>query len=118
MVSEGEIVVARLPQADGAIKLRPVVLPRELPWFGDFLVCGVSSQLRQAIQGFDIVLEAGSEDFAETGLRVASVIRLAFLAVVPVADMTRRLGRIPSSTLETPRTNLAEHLTAHPFPKD
>jgi len=71
MVSEGEIVVAGLPQADGGAKLRPVVLLRELPGFGDFLVCGVSSQLHQAIRGFDIVLDAGSGDFAATGLRVS-----------------------------------------------
>ncbi len=116
MVSEGDIVVARLPQADGGAKLRPVMLLRELPGFGDFLVCGVSSQFHQAIQGFDIVLDAGAEDFAITGLRVSSVVRLAFLAVVPVVNMKRHLGRIAPNVLEVLQKNLAQHLTAHQSP--
>lgn len=111
MVSEGEIVVAQLVQADGGAKLRPVVLLRELPGYGDFLVCGVSSQLRQAIRGFDVVLDSGSGDFPSTGLRVSSVIRLSFLAVVPETDMKRRLGRIAPDVLNTLRENLARHLT-------
>ena len=116
MVSEGEIIVARLPQADGGSKLRPVVLLRELPGFGDFLVCGVSSQLRQAIRGFDIILDAASGDFATTGLRVSSVVRLAFLAVVPVTNMKRRLGRLSPSVLEALQQSLAQHLTTRQKP--
>ncbi len=112
MVAEGEIVVAQLVQADGGAKLRPVVLLRELPGYGDFLVCGVSSQLRQAITGFDVVLDSGSGGFPATGLRVSSVIRLSFLAVVPESDMKRRLGRIAPGVLESLRENLARHLTA------
>jgi len=79
MVSEGEIVVARLPQADGGAKLRPVVLLRELPGFGDFLVCGVSSQLGQAIGGFDVIIADDSDGFAGSGLRVSSVVPWHFL---------------------------------------
>ncbi len=113
MVSEGDIVVARLPQADGGAKLRPVVLLSELPGFGDFLVCGVSSQLRQAVRSFDIVID---DDFAVTGLRVPSVVRLAFLAVVPVAEMKRRLGRVSPEVLESLQKTLAQHLTSRQMP--
>jgi mRNA interferase MazF len=112
MVSEGQIVVARLPQADGGAKLRPVVLLRELPGFGDFLVCGVSSQLRQAIPEFDMVLEENSDDFAGTGLRGSSVVRLTFLAVVPVELMMRRLGWVPGKVLAALQDRLARHLTS------
>ena len=110
MVSEGEGLVARLPQADGGMKLRPVVLLRKLPGYGDFLVCGISSQLRQALPGFDMVINADSDDFAPTGLKVSSVIRLAFLAVVPVAEMKRRLGRLQPAVLERLQLTLAQHL--------
>lgn len=44
---EGDIVLTPIAQADGRVKNRPAVLLREMPPFGDFLVCGVSSQLRQ-----------------------------------------------------------------------
>ena len=35
-VFEGEIVLARLSQADGGAKLRPIILLRKLPGMGDF----------------------------------------------------------------------------------
>ena len=116
MVSEGDIVVARLPQADGVSKLRPVVLLRELPGFGDYLVCGVSSQVRHAVEGFDVVIEDRNEAFGATGLRGSSVVRLAFMAVVPVDRMKSRLGRLPGELLEALQVSLARHLTSQQKP--
>ena len=46
-MNEGDIALAPLPQADGPLKNPPVVLLRRLPPFGDFLVCGVSTQLQR-----------------------------------------------------------------------
>jgi hypothetical protein len=42
-MTEGDIALASLPQADGHIKNRPVLLLRRLPPFDDFLVCGIST---------------------------------------------------------------------------
>jgi len=42
-MKEGAIVLTPLPQSDGKIKNRPAVVLREMPLFGDFLVCGVST---------------------------------------------------------------------------
>ena len=52
-MNEGDIALAPLPQADGQIKNRPVVLLRRLPPFGDFLVCGVSTQRQPRVADFD-----------------------------------------------------------------
>ncbi len=35
---EGEIILANLAQADGTVKLRPVLLLKKLPGYNDFLV--------------------------------------------------------------------------------
>ncbi len=45
-----------MPQADGVIKNRPAINLREMPPFRDVLVCGVSTQLRQAAKDFDEVM--------------------------------------------------------------
>jgi mRNA interferase MazF len=50
---EGAVVLLALRQADGQVKPRPAVVLRQLPGFGDWLVCGVSSQLHQFVDGFD-----------------------------------------------------------------
>lgn len=71
---EGDVALARLPQANGTTKPRPVLLLRQLPPFNDWLVCGISSQLQQRVPNFDDVVDTGDLDFATTGLKVASLI--------------------------------------------
>ena len=44
---EGGIILANLQLADGSVKLRPVLLLKQLPVYNDFLVCGISTQLHQ-----------------------------------------------------------------------
>ena len=116
MISEGDIVVAVLPQSDGLAKLRPVLLLRELPGFGDFLVCGISTQTHQTQAGFDLILTQDEPYFSETGLRSTSVIRLNFLASIPLNSMKRHLGKIPSPTLAALQSNLASHLISRHQP--
>lgn len=112
MVSEGDVVVAELPQSDGRVKPRPVLILRKLPGFGDFLVCGISTQIHHAKPNFDAILEQSHEGFSETGLRATSVARLNFLASIPVRRMTRRLGKISQYTLKILQSNLSNHLIA------
>ena len=80
-MKEGDVIVAPMLQADGTIKSRPVVILREMPPFGDLLVCGISTQLRQYTPGFDELMVRGDSDFATSGLMAESVIRLGFLGV-------------------------------------
>ena len=41
----GDVVLTPLPQADQVIKNRPAVALCQMPPFGDWLVCGISTQL-------------------------------------------------------------------------
>ena len=91
---EGDIVLTPIAQADGRVKNRPAVLLREMPPFGDFLVCGVSSQLRQQVQGFDEIISRQDVDFVESGLLKDSLIRLGFLAVLPSEKIVGSIGKI------------------------
>jgi mRNA interferase MazF len=65
-----------------------------MPPFGDFLVCGVSTQLHQAVSGFDDVIQPKDADFGTDGLKAASLIRLGFLAVLPPQSPIGRIGNI------------------------
>lgn len=62
--------------------------------FGDLLVCGISTQLRLEVVGFDEIVAPGDLDFAATGLSAPSLIRLGFLSTVPLAAVKGRMGRI------------------------
>lgn len=80
-MKEGDVVLAPLPQADGITKNRPAIALTQMPPFGDWLVCRVSTQLHQEVLDFDEVIEPSHDDFVASGLKAPSLIRLGFLAV-------------------------------------
>ena len=99
----GDVVLVPLPQADHRVKNRPAIVLRTLPPHDDLLVCGVSTQLRHEVAGFDDVIRPGDADFEASGLKAASLIRLGFLAVLPPSTFTGTLGSIsPSGTVASP----------------
>jgi len=111
-MNEGDVVLTPLPQADGAVKNRPALILRELPPFGDFLVCGISTQVHQAVPGFDEAVFRGDSDFSTSGLVAASVIRLGFLAVLSPKKVLGSIGAIAHDRHQRLLTNLSEYLVA------
>jgi mRNA interferase MazF len=107
---EGDAVLTPLPQADGQLKSRPAVVLRTMPPHGDFLVCGVSTQLRHESPGFDDVVRPDDPDFADSGLKAASLIRLGFLAVLPVSGFLGAIGSISPDRHRRLLRRLADHL--------
>ncbi len=93
-MQEGDLVLAGLPQADGQIKNRPVLILRVMPRYRDLLVCGVSTQLHQQVVGFDEMITRRDDDFATSGLVQDSLIRLNFLALVPHHRVLGTIGAV------------------------
>ena len=104
------MALAMLPQAHGAVKERPVVLLRRMPRFGNFLACEISSQLRQMVANFDEIIQPGDADFAASGLRQASLIRLSFLALRPVRTLSGHIGTISPERHRRLLARRCEHL--------
>ena len=93
-MKRGDVVLAKLPQADGSLKPRPVIILREMPPFRDLLVCGISTQLHQQVAGFDETISPSDPDFAGSGLQAPSLIRLGFLTVEPRQKILGSIGAI------------------------
>ena len=91
---EGNVILTPVPQADGAVKNRPAIILREMPLYRDLFVCGVSTQLYQQVKGFDEIILPSDTDFASSGLKSASLIRLGFLAVLPRSRIIGTIGSI------------------------
>jgi mRNA interferase MazF len=113
MKRAGQIVLFRFPQADfEAGKLRPALLLGQLPGdFDDWLICMISTQLRHAVPEFDDIVREDDPDFAESGLKVASVIRSGRLAVVQGEILLGAIGHIAPQRLQRIKRHLAEWLT-------
>ena len=112
MITEGQIVLFRFPQADQQSgKLRPALVVRKLPgWHDDWLICMISSQTHQSITGFDEIVQENDDDFGESGVKVTSVIRVGRLAVVSGEILIGAIGQISSERLSRVKKHLADWL--------
>lgn len=110
MKRAGQIVLFRFPRTDmDAGKLRPALLLGRVPEpYEDWLVCMVSSQLRQYTDGFDEIVEVQDADFAMSGLKVPSVIRVGRLAVVAGDVLIGAMGEISAERLRRIKERLAQ----------
>jgi mRNA interferase MazF len=108
--ASGQIVLFRVPRTDlSAGKLRPALLISEAPGpYDDWLICMISSQQHQQIEGFDERIEEGDTDFQQSGLKTTSVVRISRLAVVEGDVLEGRIGRISSDRMQRIRRRLAE----------
>jgi mRNA interferase MazF len=106
----GDIALASLAQADGVPKLRPVLLLCRLPGFGDWLACGVGTQIRHQVTGFDEMVSESDHDYPASGLRQPSLIRLGFLGTLTDTQIAGSLGRVDPVRLRRLRQNLAQQL--------
>jgi len=109
-MKDGDVALAALPQADGQFKPRPVVVLRQMPPFGDWLVCGVSTQLHQRVADLDEAIDLGDGDFASSGVKAASLIRLGFVTVLPAERFLGIIGRISQERHKRLLQNLCRHL--------
>lgn len=110
MKEPGQIVLFRFPRADlSEGKLRPALLLTELPGpYEDWLICMISSQVHQRIDGFDELIQEDDEDFARSGLKGTSVIRIGRLAVVEGEMLEGSIGTISPERMQRIRRRLVE----------
>jgi mRNA interferase MazF len=109
----GQIVLFRFPQADlEEGKLRPALLLGRLPGeYDDWLICMISSQIRRHVPEFDEIIRQDDPDFAESGLKVSSLLRIGRLAVVEGEILLGAIGQIAPERLERIKRRLAAWLT-------
>ena len=109
-MKEGDVILTPIPQADGSVKNRPAVVLRERPRYHDLLVCGVSTQIHQRVEGFDEIVLPSDPDFSISGLLSESLIRLGFLAVLPRKSIAGSIGAISSELHKRLLKRLSDYL--------
>jgi mRNA interferase MazF len=81
-----------------------------MPKYNDFLLCGISSQLKQYLKDFDEIILTTDSDFSDSGLKQSSIIRLGFLAVIPSKKVIGTIGSISRVRHERLLKNLSDYL--------
>lgn len=112
MKRAGQIVLFTFPQTDLAHgKSRPALLIGQLPGlYDDWLICMISSQTHQYIDGFDEIMSDDAPEFAASGLKVTSVIRIGRLAVIDGRLLAGAIGEISPERLHRIKSRLATWL--------
>ena len=108
----GDIVLIRFPRADLLRgKLRPALIVAVAPGrHADLLLALISSRTYRAVPQFDEIIDLADADYAATGLKVRSVVRLARLASVEASVINARLGNISAKRLEQIKKRLSDWL--------
>jgi mRNA interferase MazF len=92
-------------------KLRPALILAFPPGrHEDVLLALVTSRVHQVIPDFDEVIQPFDADFAASGLKVASTVRLARLTSVEPAIIVARLGEIAPERLKAIKQRLIDWL--------
>jgi len=109
MVQEGSIVLFRFPQTDKSRgKLRPALVLRQLPsLYNDWLICMISTQLTQQIDGLDEQIKEDDQDFKGSGLKVTSLFRVSRIAVVEESIFLGVIGAVSTDRLTRIKNSLA-----------
>jgi len=110
VIQEGSIVLFRFPQTDQSRgKLRPALVLRKLPGkYDDWLICMISTQLAQQVDGLDEQIREDDQDFKNSGLKVPSLFRVSRLAVVEESIFLGMIGSISRARLSRIKTVLSD----------
>jgi mRNA interferase MazF len=117
MIDEKAVVLVPFPQTETGSpgKVRPAVVIRRLPGaYDDWLICMLSLRVDQSLDGFDEMISKEDGDFATSGLKISSVLRIARLAVCHDTMMLGEIGRIADNRLRRVRNRLCDWLSSKP----
>ncbi len=110
-MTPGDVVLTQLLQEDGQEKLRPAMVLKIMLPFGDYLVCGISSKLRNFVPTLDEIIHEDDSDFVESGLNHTSLIRVGWLFTAPLLSIEGELGKIDPLRLKGILDRLSHFLT-------
>jgi mRNA interferase MazF len=97
----GKVVLLPFPFDDlSATKVRPAIcLTEPIGLHRHVVVAFITSQIPAPLLDSDLVLDEKSSNFATTGLRVSSVLRLHRLMTIAAGVIQRELGELPPAVL-------------------
>lgn len=96
---KNSIVLVPFPFDDlSTTKVRPALcLTEKLSGPDHVVVAFITSQVPQVLDSTDVVIQPSDTGFAQTGLRVASAVRLHRLMTLITGIISRRLGTLPDA---------------------
>jgi mRNA interferase MazF len=100
-LNKGDIVLIPFPFTDlSQTKLRPAVVLWVDQIGNDITLCFISSQNISNLGPEELLLDPTDQEFAGTGLKVASKVRVAKLTTLERSLIARRLGKLSQGQMQ------------------
>ena len=100
-LSKGDIVLTQFPFTDlSQTKLRPAVILWVDSAKNEITLCFISSQNVNNLTSEEFAILDSDEDFATTGLRISSKVRVTRLATLNRLLIVRRLGQLTTKHIQ------------------
>ncbi|MGG6270607.1 type II toxin-antitoxin system PemK/MazF family toxin [Leptolyngbya sp. AN03gr2] len=99
-LTKGDIVLVEFPFIDlSQTKLRPAVILTLNSAIDEFTVCFISSQNVDRLNPTEFALLDSDLEFAQTGLRISSKVRVTRITTISRQLITKRLGKLGTQNL-------------------
>lgn len=104
-LNKKDIVLVQFPFTDlSQTKFRPAVVIVENTSLNEITLCFISSQNIENISSEEFVLDTSDAEFRETGLGVASKVRVTRIVTLQRQLIIRRLGKLGVKQIHTLNT--------------
>ena len=99
-LTKGKIVLVPFPFDDkSSTKIRPAVcLTNPVGQYNPIMMAFITSKIPTKLLETDILLDTNHPDFADSGLRKSSVIKLDFIVSLRLSLIKREIGKLSSNT--------------------
>ena len=88
----------QLVHADGNVKSRPALLLQKAPPYNDWIVCVISTRVRNMHSETDLHLDGNHPDFSNSGLIAPSIIRLTQIFTISTEMIEGSIGALSKDT--------------------
>ena len=110
-LQKGDIVLVPFPFTDlSGTKLRPGLVLWVDTMGYDITLCFISSQNISSLSPEEFILDPSYSDFTNTGLRVASKVRVTRITTIERKLITRRIGKLAASQVQQLNTVILQAL--------
>ncbi len=108
-LSKGDVVLVQFPFTDlSQTKLRPAIVLSVSTALNEITLCFVSSQNINHLTSEEFALNSSQPEFAQTGLRVSSKVRVTRMITLQHQLIQRRLGQLSSQHIQQLNTLLIQ----------
>jgi mRNA interferase MazF len=95
IIQKGDIVLVQFPFTDlSQTKLRPAVVIWSSDTGQDITLCFISSQATSNLSPDEFLLDPNDSEFASTGLKIVSKVRVTRIITLERKLMIRKLGKL------------------------